>query len=781
MRVRTLTKKPMLFRTLFACFLALTLLLGSCSRDPETRKKKFLANGNKYFESGKFREASIMFRNALKEDARYGEAYYRLALTSLRLGQYPDAVNAFKRSVELQPDNLDAARQLSDIYLSAYSSDPKKKQGFLKEAEDIAGRLKKTHANSFEYLRLQAMIDQVSQKPQEALDHYLAADKAKPGDPEIQVSIASMYIMLKREAEGEALLVKLLETSKGYLRGYDLLYGYYVRAGRIPDAERIVKLRVSDHPELVTARLALAAHQAALGRQDEMTKVLDEIIKDTAKFPDAYEQVGGFYLKLRDYDRSIKTWELGLAQAKNEATKKTLRKGIVEALTAQNKITEAQNMVEAMLKVDPKDPEVIAIRAHLWLLGGKPENLNAALADLQSVVSKLPENFVLRFDLGNALMIRGDLDAAKVQLLEVLKLKPDFFPARNALAQLSIQKQDWTSALQLSGEVLSVAPGNLFGRLIRSHALMAQNNRPEAKALLLDTMKLYPKSKDAQYQLGFAYFSEKDYKNAEENFRGVYFGDSPDLRGLMGLIETYMAQQRFDAAAKLVDIEIAKFPKALAFQVARGTIAIRAGDYDTAIDILRKVAQTQSDQPDLYMRIAEAQKLKGDLQGALDSWKKASDLAPTLTAPLLNRAMTLDGMKRLTEARPLYDQVLRIQPDNALALNNLAYLLAEEGNELDAALTLAQRARQKQPNDPMIADTLGWIYIKKGLANNAIAIFSDLTVKHPSMSLFHFHYAMALSQRGDKAQAKRSLELALKTNPPKQELEDIKKLQQKLG
>lgn len=771
----------MLSRILFACFLALTLLLGSCSRDPETRKKKFLANGNKYFESGKFREASIMFRNALKEDARYGDAYYRLALTSLKLGQYPDAINALRRSVELQPDNLDAARQLSDLYISIYANNPKKSASLLKEVEDIAGRLKKTHANSFEYLRLQAMIDQVGQKPQEALDHYLAADKVKPGDPDTQVAIAKMYVFLQRAPEGEALLNKIVESSKGYLPGYELLYGYYLSTGKLSDAERIVRLRVSDHPELITARIALAAHQAGLGKQDEVTKVLDEILKDTTKFPDAYEQVGSFYFRLREYDRSIKIREQGLAQATNETTKRTLRKGIVEALSAQNKITEAQNMVETMLKIDPKDPEAIAIRGHLWLLGGKPENLNAALADLQSVVSKMPDNFVLRFDLGNALMIRGDLDAAKVQLLEVLKLNPNFYRARNALAQLSIQKRDWATALQLSSEVLGQSPNDLFGRLIRSHALMAQNNRPEAKALLLDTMKLYPKSRDTQYQLGFAYFTEKDFKNAEENFRAVYYGDTPDLRGLMGLIETYMAQGRYDAAAKLVDAEIAKYPKGLAFQVARATIAIRGGQFDTAIDLLRKVAQVQSDQPDLYMRLAEAQKLKGDLQGALDSWKKASELAPNGITALINRAMTLDSMKRLTEARPLYDQVLRLQPDNSFALNNLAYLLAEEGNELDAALTLAQRARQKSPNDPMIADTLGWVYIKKGLANNAIAIFSDLTVKHPKISSFHYHYAMALSQRGDKVQAKRSLDLALKNNPQNQELEDIKKLQQKLG
>ena len=147
----------------------------------------------------------------------------------------------------------------------------------------------------------------------------------------------------------------------------------------------------------------------------------------------------------------------------------------------------------------------------------------------------------------------------------------------------------------------------------------------------------------------------------------------------------------------------------------------------------------------------------------------------------MNRATTLDSLKRRTEARPLYEQVLRIQPDQATALNNLAYLLAEEGSELDTALTLAQRAKQRAPNEPMISDTLGWIYIKKGLANNAVPIFNELTAKYPTVAVFHYHLAMAHSQRGDSAQAKRSIEAALKANPQKQELEDIKKLQQKLG
>lgn len=771
----------MLHRSITITLLALSLLLSSCMSDPESRKKKFLANGNKYFEKGKFREASIMYRNALKEDARYGEAHYRLALTAMKLGQIADAFNALKRVVELQPDNVDAFRQLTDLYISSYAANPKRYGDSLKEAQDLAAQLKKTHPTSFEYLRLQAMLDQITGKPQEALENYLAADKVKPNESELQVAIATIYMVLKREAEAETLLKKLVETSKGYLRGYDLLYAFYLRSSNFAAAEEVAKQRIANNPTLIRGHIALAAHYAALKNEAAMTSVLDAMLKNSANLPNAYTEVGEFYARLGNFEKAIQVLEQGLAKATSDGEKKTLRKGIIQAYSIQNKIAEAQTVVETMLKADPKDPDAISLRAHLWLLGGKPENLNSAIADLQSVVSKLPENAVLRFDLGNALMIRGDLDTAKVQLQEVLKLRPDFFPARNALAQLSLQKQDWTTALQLSQEVLSQSPNNMFGRLVRSHALMATNDFPQAKALLLDTIKSFPKSRDAQYQLGYVYFREKNYKAAEENFKAVYYQDPPDLRGLMGLVETYLAQSQFETAAKVVDAEVAKYPKALAFQVARGTIAMRAGQHDQAVGIFKKVAEAQSNVPDLFMRLAESQRMSGDMTGALDSWKKASDLAPTLVAPLLHRATTLDTMKRRSEARPLYEQVLRIRPDESTALNNLAYLLAEEGNELDTALTLAQRAKQKAPNDPMISDTLGWIYIKKGLANNAVPIFNDLTAKYPAVAIFHYHLAMAHSQRGDTAQAKRSIEAALKANPQKQELEDIKKLQQKLG
>jgi len=120
------------------------------------------------------------------------------------------------------------------------------------------------------------------------------------------------------------------------------------------------------------------------------------------------------------------------------------------------------------------------------------------------------------------------------------------------------------------------------------------------------------------------------------------------------------------------------------------------------------------------------------------------------------------------------------EPNNAIALNNLAYRKAEEGQDLDEALRMAQHARQIQPNATAMADTLGWIYIKKNMSGEAERIFKDLVDKDPNNPMFHYHYGMALMQKGDKSSAKREFEVALKNKPSKDDAGKIQDLLNKL-
>src|SRR5450631_4339209 len=107
---------------LVAVILAVLAGLASCSRDPKVVMKRYLESGNKYFDKGRYKEASIQYRNALKRDPKYGAAYYKLALVSLKTGDVGGAVSALRRAVELikveQPDHWDAVVKLTEIYLA---------------------------------------------------------------------------------------------------------------------------------------------------------------------------------------------------------------------------------------------------------------------------------------------------------------------------------------------------------------------------------------------------------------------------------------------------------------------------------------------------------------------------------------------------------------------------------------------------------------------------------------------------------------------------------------
>jgi predicted Zn-dependent protease len=143
----------------------------------------------------------------------------------------------------------------------------------------------------------------------------------------------------------------------------------------------------------------------------------------------------------------------------------------------------------------------------------------------------------------------------------------------------------------------------------------------------------------------------------------------------------------------------------------------------------------------------------------------------------------MDGTGRREQSKPIYESILRIEQDpkrRAIALNNLAYIKAEEGTDLDAALSMAQQAVQAMPDSEDIADTLGWVYIKKNLSVEAIRIFKGLVDKRPENPMYRMHYGMALIQTGDKPAARRELEAALRNRPSKDEANRINDLLRKL-
>src|SRR5215813_11004681 len=136
----------------------------SCTRNPDEIKRKYLRTGDKYFAAGKYRQASIMYRSAIRKDARFGEGYYRWALAELKAERLDQAVKPLRVAVELLPpgpDSCDAKSKLANIYLS-YLEGLAKDRSVRAEAERLVSDLIHSEPGVYDGRRLKgrlAMLD----------------------------------------------------------------------------------------------------------------------------------------------------------------------------------------------------------------------------------------------------------------------------------------------------------------------------------------------------------------------------------------------------------------------------------------------------------------------------------------------------------------------------------------------------------------------------------------------------------------------------------------------
>src|SRR5271170_8357774 len=103
--------------------LSAAVLLCSCARNPQVAKAKYLAEGQKYLKKGQYGDASVEFRNALRLDPRFVDAYYQLAQADLAQRDWRGAYASLEKAIELDPGRLDVRLDRGRLYLAARQFD----------------------------------------------------------------------------------------------------------------------------------------------------------------------------------------------------------------------------------------------------------------------------------------------------------------------------------------------------------------------------------------------------------------------------------------------------------------------------------------------------------------------------------------------------------------------------------------------------------------------------------------------------------------------------------
>jgi Flp pilus assembly protein TadD len=167
-------------------------------------------------------------------------------------------------------------------------------------------------------------------------------------------------------------------------------------------------------------------------------------------------------------------------------------------------------------------------------------------------------------------------------------------------------------------------------------------------------------------------------------------------------------------------------------------------------------------------------------EAALSTLQKWLAVQPADTPVKVQLATLLDRLGYQTDAIAEYEQLIEQNPENAIALNNLAWLY---GTGDPKGLEYAERAVELAPERPEMLDTLGWLLVKSNKAEHGLLLLQQAIILAPEMPDIRFHLAFAYDRLGRTDEAREELDVLLNDtaeNPRFTRSEELLKLLEKL-
>lgn len=725
--------------------------------------RQYVSRGDALSAKGKYADAVLEYKNAVQKDANLAEAHYKLALADIRQGNGPDSYQELQRAVELAPDNEQYRVRLADFALLArrYNSTS---QRFYDQIDGTAAWLLKRNPNSFDGWRFRGDIYIIDRKYSDAIAAYQKANAIKALDPLVVLPLVETLFADNRPQDAEALAKQALQAHKDFSRMYDDLLAYYIGSHRLADAEQLLRSKVSNSPGKPEPILQLADFYQQNHRDQQAADTLKLMLNAPKAFPRGRLLVGDYYLGARKWDDAIRVLSEGLRA--DPGRRQEYDQRLTAALIGKGDRQQALGRLNATLQEHPSDLNTQLVRVTLLQDSSDPKEQQTALQELQRLSQQNPRNESVRYNLGRAYLAAGNVDLARAQFTESVKLSGNYLAPRLALGELAQRDSDFSGMIRIADDILARDPGNSNALLLRAAGLIGIGELQQARRELGGLLQ-NGDSPALELQMAALETSEKKFSQAETRLKKLYQPGSPDLRPLELLTKLYARQHQAGTALKLVQQEVARDPDSIPLRSLLASTAVLSGNGSLAIQEYEWLHARNPNAVSPLLSLGELYRLKGDIPKATEAYQEAGKLNPHDPKIVASIAFLLNDSGREREAIPSLKEVLRVDPENGIAMNDLAYALAENGTELDRAETLADMALRKMPNNPAVADTVAWVYAKKGLNDSAVQILRNLVTRYPNEAVFRYHLGVALLQSGKKSQAKSELLIGLSKKPSK--------------
>jgi tetratricopeptide (TPR) repeat protein len=786
MSVRAFTPRLSILALLLAAVVA-------CQSD-QAKIAEHMARGDEYAEQKKQAEAIIEYKSVLQLDPNHAAAHYALAKAYLRNNLPREGYWEMRETVRLDPANLEARVAFAQLAIVAgepeealaqseavIAADPKRADGYVMKGQalQVLKRKDEAHeafAKAAEVAPEDAGAVRVLAMSFDSRRDFTRADelyqKALQLAPDMNGHIEYGRFLTRaykdeRVQESEASFRKAIEIAKPeeLPDAYGALANFYYRRDRFDDLVRSLQEGIEQHPESVELIYLLARFHSTRGDEAKARELIEQATRAKPDDPKPFLILAAYRARLNDSEGALAAAEQALAVAPDDESSR-LRKSelLVEIGFKENdpaKVEAGRKIIEEILAKEPTNPGALFIQAKVDLASKRPEE---AISAIRTAINSKPNWAEAYFVLGTALATKGDYSAARNELARALEIDPNLYQAQQVLAKVHQALGESEYAVEAGRRYLQQQPDNLEMRLLVAQGLVQMGKLVEAKRELsrIDESK---RGAEGNYAMGRVHLGMGELKEARRYFELADAAAPRNADILSNLLTLDSQEKRLPESEARIKAALEADPGNAKLQRLGGVLAELTGRPEEAEKMYKKSIELDPSDLTGYERLARFYSSRGQLADTEKTYEKALEVHPDQASlhHYLGVLYELDGKRDLAQKR--YEDAIRLDPRMNEAKNNLAYLFAETGQNLDRALDLAQEAKTQLPENASVSDTLGWVMHKRGMHSAAISYLKEAEAGtdpgDTSIGIIRYHLALAYEANGEPDSARAALDRAL--------------------
>lgn len=700
-----------LTRPMIAALIALAA--AGCTR--QAKVTRHLERAERYKTEGKYEQAELEYLNVLRLDQTNVPAVRSLALMSFDQGSLGRAYSLLAEARKKLPDDFAVRLKLAKCVLAG---------GAAQQAREEASQLLALQPTDEEALRL---LVEASVTADQLTDAAMQLEKLKPVAGETagyQIAWGLVQLRARELQAAEDSFRKALVTDPKSSAAHLALGNLHMLANRRVEAKAEYKQAAELAPMRSPHRLHYIDVSLGDGDLPEAKRCLEEIGKAAPDFMPAQSRLARMAL-------------------------------------AEERLDECEQILHRLLNRDPTHLESMLLLGRLLITRDQPAK---AVTVLERAKREYPRVAPVHYQLATAyLKSANQVRDAVNSLGEALSLQPDYPDAVMLLAELNLRRGDAAAVITSLSRLVKQRPDLPGAHLMLAFAYLGRGHAREALGIYEKLAEAHPKNPQIPLRAGMLLRQMKRPQDARRSFETALSIDPRYTPALEQLVSLDVAEKKFASARERIEREIAADPAAALPHLLLGKIYFAEGNLLAAEAPLRKSAELATQSGAAHVVLAQVFVAGNRHHDALRTLQDAIARNPADISSWLQIARLNNAAGNHREAAQAYEKIIAVNPQFAPAYNNLAWLCAEHLNELDRALDLANQARRLQPGDPLIADTLGWVYFHKADYARAQPLIRESLERRAEDPQVIFHMGMVHYMMGEETAARAMLLSALQS------------------